>query len=156
MRNNKKNIEKATILVVSSAVKNNNPEILEAKKIAFRQWEKDTPYFESCLPIEVMAERGSETLRFGPMKPVGLTNPHSTEKPHAVVQLRQDNLAADHFSLVGFQTQLKWAEEERCIPYPSVIGVVPLGTSIASSSCQRSRTGGKHQLPRTGIQDRSV
>ncbi len=88
-------------------------EILEAKKIAFRQWEKDTPYFESCLPIEVMAERGSETLRFGPMKPVGLTNPHSTEKPYAVVQLRQDNEHATLYNMVGFQTKLTHGEQKR-------------------------------------------
>ena len=68
-------------------------ELLHAESTEFHEWEKDTPYFESCLPIEIMAERGPETLRFGPMKPVGLTNPHTNEKPYAVVQLRQDNLA---------------------------------------------------------------
>ena len=62
--------------------------LLAAEKTEFRDWEKDTPYFEGCLPIEVMAERGAETLRFGPLKPVGLTNPHSSEKPYAVIQLR--------------------------------------------------------------------
>ncbi len=70
-------------------------------------------YFEGCLPIEVMASRGEETLRFGPMKPVGLTDPRTGCRPHAVVQLRQDTLAGDHFSLVGFQTQLKWGEQAR-------------------------------------------
>ena len=69
-----------------------------------------TPFFEGCLPIEVMAHRGVDTLRFGPMKPVGLIDPNTGRQPYAVVQLRQDNLAADHFSLVGFQTQIKWPE----------------------------------------------
>jgi methylenetetrahydrofolate--tRNA-(uracil-5-)-methyltransferase len=68
----------------------------------------DTPYFEACLPIEVMAERGRETLRFGPMKPVGLDLPGTGRRPYAAVQLRQDDLAGDHFNLVGFQTRLKW------------------------------------------------
>ena len=74
-----------------------------------------TPFFEGCLPIEVMAHRGVDTLRFGPMKPVGLTDPSTGRRPYAVVQLRQDNLAADHFSLVGFQTQLKWGEQARVL-----------------------------------------
>ena len=74
-----------------------------------------TPFFEGCLPIEVMAHRGVDTLRFGPMKPVGLTDPVTGRQPYAVVQLRQDNLAADHFSLVGFQTQLKWPEQRRVL-----------------------------------------
>ncbi len=81
--------------------------IIAAPKAEFRDWEKDTPYFEGCLPIEVMAERGPETLRYGPMKPVGLTNPHSAEKPYAVVQLRQDNALGTLFNLVGFQTKMK-------------------------------------------------
>lgn len=70
-------------------------------------------FFEGCLPIEVMARRGVDTLRFGPMKPVGLTDPRTGRRPYAVVQLRQDTLAGDHFSLVGFQTQLKWGEQKR-------------------------------------------
>jgi methylenetetrahydrofolate--tRNA-(uracil-5-)-methyltransferase len=70
-------------------------------------------FFEGCLPVEVIASRGSETLRFGPMKPVGLQDPRSGARPHAVVQLRQDNLAASHYSIVGFQTQLKWGEQKR-------------------------------------------
>ena len=74
-----------------------------------------TPFFEGCLPIEVMAHRGVDTLRFGPMKPVGLRDPATGRRPYAVVQLRQDNLAADHFSLVGFQTQLKWPEQRRVL-----------------------------------------
>ncbi len=70
-------------------------------------------FFEGCLPLEVIASRGVDTLRFGPMKPVGLTDPRSGRRPYAVVQLRQDNLAASHFSMVGFQTQLKWGEQKR-------------------------------------------
>ena len=72
-----------------------------------------TPFFEGCLPIEEMARRGPDTLRFGPMKPVGLTDPRTGARPHAVVQLRQDNLAAEHYSMVGFQTQLRWPEQKR-------------------------------------------
>jgi methylenetetrahydrofolate--tRNA-(uracil-5-)-methyltransferase len=72
-------------------------------------------FFEGCLPIEVMAHRGVDTLRFGPMKPVGLVNPATGRQPYAVVQLRQDDLAGDHYSLVGFQTQLKWGEQERVL-----------------------------------------
>jgi methylenetetrahydrofolate--tRNA-(uracil-5-)-methyltransferase len=73
----------------------------------------NTKFFEGCLPIEVMAHRGVDTLRFGPMKPAGLTDPRTWRWPYAVVQLRQDNLAGEHYSLVGFQTQLKWAEQAR-------------------------------------------
>lgn len=72
-------------------------------------------FFEGCLPIEVMAHRGMDTLRFGPMKPVGLVDPRTGRQPFAVVQLRQDSLAGDHFSLVGFQTQLKWSEQARVL-----------------------------------------
>ena len=72
-------------------------------------------FFEGCLPIEVIAARGEDTLRFGPMKPVGLTDPHTGRRPHAVVQLRQDDLAASHYSLVGFQTHLKWGEQKRVL-----------------------------------------
>jgi methylenetetrahydrofolate--tRNA-(uracil-5-)-methyltransferase len=72
-------------------------------------------FFEGCLPIEVMAHRGPDTLRFGPMKPVGLTDPRTGREPYAAVQLRQDNLAGDHFSLVGFQTQIKWGEQARVL-----------------------------------------
>jgi methylenetetrahydrofolate--tRNA-(uracil-5-)-methyltransferase len=72
-------------------------------------------FFEGCLPIEVMAHRGVDTLRFGPMKPVGLVDPKTGREPYAAVQLRQDNLAGDHFSLVGFQTQLKWSEQARVL-----------------------------------------
>lgn len=86
--------------------------LLAAEKTAFKEWE-DTPYFEGCLPIEVMAERGRETLRFGPMKPVGLTDPNTGTQPHAVVQLRQDNALATLYNLVGFQTKLKYSEQVR-------------------------------------------
>jgi methylenetetrahydrofolate--tRNA-(uracil-5-)-methyltransferase len=72
-------------------------------------------FFEGCLPIEVMAHRGIDTLRFGPMKPVGLVDPRSHREPYAAVQLRQDNLAGDHYSLVGFQTQIKWSEQARVL-----------------------------------------
>src|SRR5438477_845285 len=72
-------------------------------------------FFEGCLPIEVMAHRGRETLRFGPMKPVGLIDPRTGREPYAAVQLRQDNLAGDHFSLVGFQTQIKWGDQARVL-----------------------------------------
>ncbi len=87
--------------------------LLAGEKTEFRPWELDTPYFEGCLPIEVMAERGPETLRFGPMKPVGLTNPHCDEKPYAVVQLRQDNRLATLYNMVGFQTKLVHAAQKR-------------------------------------------
>ena len=87
--------------------------LLAAEKTEFREFE-GTPYFEGCLPIEVMAERGPETLRFGPMKPVGLTNAHApTVKPYAVVQLRQDNALGTLFNMVGFQTKLKYGEQAR-------------------------------------------
>lgn len=88
-------------------------ELLAGEKTSFKEWEENTPYFEGCLPIEVMAERGRETLSFGPMKPVGLTNPHSDERSHAVVQLRQDNALGTLYNMVGFQTKLKYAEQTR-------------------------------------------
>ncbi len=81
--------------------------LLAGDKTEFKDWEKDTPYFEGCLPIEVMAERGRETLRFGPMKPVGLDDPRTGRWPYAVVQLRQDNALGTLFNIVGFQTKLK-------------------------------------------------
>jgi methylenetetrahydrofolate--tRNA-(uracil-5-)-methyltransferase len=86
--------------------------LLAGEKSDFKQWEAATPYFEGCLPIEVMAERGRETLRHGPMKPVGLTNPREPSvKPHAVVQLRQDNALGSLWNMVGFQTKLKYGEQ---------------------------------------------
>jgi methylenetetrahydrofolate--tRNA-(uracil-5-)-methyltransferase len=81
--------------------------LLDAEKSEFRQWEKDTPFFEGCMPIEVMAARGLDTLRFGPMKPVGLDNPRTGRWPHAVVQLRQDNKQGSLWNMVGFQTKMK-------------------------------------------------
>ncbi|MFI5165489.1 MAG: methylenetetrahydrofolate--tRNA-(uracil(54)-C(5))-methyltransferase (FADH(2)-oxidizing) TrmFO [Thermoanaerobaculales bacterium] len=78
----------------------------EAEKVPLHDFERDIPYFEGCLPIEVMAERGLDTLRFGPMKPVGLSDPHTGRPPHAVVQLRRDDLTAAHWNLVGFQTRM--------------------------------------------------
>ncbi|MCG8511430.1 MAG: methylenetetrahydrofolate--tRNA-(uracil(54)-C(5))-methyltransferase (FADH(2)-oxidizing) TrmFO [Rhodospirillales bacterium] len=88
--------------------------LLSADKVAFKEWEKSTPYFEGCLPIEVMAERGPETLAFGPLKPVGLTNPHDPKnKPHAIVQLRQDNALGTLYNMVGFQTKLTHREQTR-------------------------------------------
>jgi methylenetetrahydrofolate--tRNA-(uracil-5-)-methyltransferase len=84
-----------------------------AETVEFREWEKDTPYFEGCLPIEVMAARGLDTLRFGPMKPVGLTDPRTGKRPWAVVQLRQDNLLGTLWNMVGFQTKLKYGEQIR-------------------------------------------
>ena len=83
------------------------------EKTEFKDWEKDTPYFEGCMPIEVMAERGPETLRFGPMKPVGLDNPRTGRWPYAVVQLRQDNALGTLWNMVGFQTKLKHGEQVR-------------------------------------------
>jgi len=83
----------------------------EGEKTEFKDWEKSTPYFEGCLPIEVMAERGPETLRFGPMKPVGLTDPCTGRRPHAVVQLRQDNALGTLYNMVGFQTKLKYGAQ---------------------------------------------
>jgi methylenetetrahydrofolate--tRNA-(uracil-5-)-methyltransferase len=86
--------------------------LVNSDKTEFKDFEKDTPYFESCLPIEVMAERGAETLRWGPMKPVGLTNPHKpTVKAHAIVQLRQDNALGTLYNMVGFQTKMKYGAQ---------------------------------------------
>ena len=86
--------------------------LIESDKTEFKEFEKDTPYFESCLPIEVMAARGAETLRWGPMKPVGLTNKHNpTVKAHAIVQLRQDNALGTLYNMVGFQTKMKYGAQ---------------------------------------------
>jgi len=88
--------------------------LIAAEKTPFKDWEKDTPYFEGCLPIEVMAERGPKTLSFGPMKPVGLTNPHDPDnKPAAIVQLRQDNALGTLYNMVGFQTKMTYGEQKR-------------------------------------------
>jgi methylenetetrahydrofolate--tRNA-(uracil-5-)-methyltransferase len=87
--------------------------LIEGEKGDFKEWEANTPYFEGCMPIEVMAERGVETLRFGPMKPVGLDNPRTGRWPYAVVQLRQDNKLGTLWNMVGFQTKLKHGEQVR-------------------------------------------
>ncbi len=109
--------------------------LLTAEKMPFRDWERDTPYFEGCLPIEVMAERGRETLAHGPMKPVGLRNPHDGGcRPFAVVQLRQDNAQATLYNIVGFQTKLKHAEQTR------VFRTIP-----ALERAEFARLGGLHR-----------
>ncbi|MBY0559966.1 methylenetetrahydrofolate--tRNA-(uracil(54)-C(5))-methyltransferase (FADH(2)-oxidizing) TrmFO [Hyphomicrobium sp.] len=87
--------------------------LLAGDKTSFKEWEASTPYFDGCLPVEVMAERGRETLRFGPMKPVGLDDPRTGRWPYAVVQLRQDNALGTLWNMVGFQTKLKHAEQVR-------------------------------------------
>ena len=87
--------------------------LVEGDKMAFHEWEKDTPYFEGCMPVEVMAERGLETLRYGPMKPTGLDDPRTGRWPYAVVQLRQDNALGTLWNMVGFQTKLKHREQLR-------------------------------------------
>ena len=102
-------------------------------KTAFHMWE-ETPYFDGCLPIEVMAERGRETLRHGPMKPFGLTDPHTPQKPYAVVQLRQDNRLGTLFNMVGFQTKLKHAEQVR------IFRTIP-----GLNHAQFARLGGVHR-----------
>lgn len=109
-------------------------ELLAAPKTDFKEWEKSTPYFEGCLPIEVMAERGLETLRFGPMKPVGLTNPHDNRRPYAVMQLRQDNALGTLYNMVGFQTKLKYAEQTR------VFRMIP-----GLENAEFARLGGLHR-----------
>jgi methylenetetrahydrofolate--tRNA-(uracil-5-)-methyltransferase len=109
--------------------------LLAGDKVSFHEWEASTPYFDGCLPIEVMAERGRETLRHGPMKPVGLTNPHNpSEKPYAVVQLRQDNKLGTLFNMVGFQTKLKHGEQVR------IFRTIP-----ALESAEFARLGGLHR-----------
>jgi methylenetetrahydrofolate--tRNA-(uracil-5-)-methyltransferase len=93
--------------------------LLAGDKTEFKEWEKDTPYFEACLPVEVMAERGRDTLAYGPMKPVGLTDPRTGKQPYAVVQLRQDNVLGTLHNMVGFQTKLKYGAQQeifRMIP----------------------------------------
>ena len=87
--------------------------MLAGEKTVFKDWEASTPYFDGCLPVEVMAERGRDTLRFGPMKPVGLTDPRTGRRPYAVVQLRQDNAHGTLWNMVGFQTKLKHSEQVR-------------------------------------------
>ncbi|MCQ2914162.1 MAG: methylenetetrahydrofolate--tRNA-(uracil(54)-C(5))-methyltransferase (FADH(2)-oxidizing) TrmFO [Alphaproteobacteria bacterium] len=88
-------------------------DLINGQKITFKDWEVNTPYFEGCLPIEVMAQRGKETLAFGPMKPIGLTDPHTNTRPYAVVQLRKENKQGTLLNLVGFQTKLTYGEQKR-------------------------------------------
>src|SRR5581483_4619211 len=88
-------------------------DLLAGTKAEFHEWEKTTPYFDGCLPIEVMASRGPDTLRWGPMKPVGLRDPRTGRRPHAVVQLRQDNALGTLYNMVGFQTKLRHGEQVR-------------------------------------------
>lgn len=108
--------------------------LLAAEKTEFKEWEKNTPYFEGCLPIEVMAERGPRTLTFGPMKPVGLIDPKTGRKPYAVVQLRQDNKLGTLYNLVGFQTKMKYADQIR------VFRMIP-----GLENAQFARLGGIHR-----------
>ena len=107
--------------------------LLAGEKTEFKEWETSTPYFDGCLPIEVMAERGRETLRHGPMKPVGLTNSHDpTVKPYAIVQLRQDNKLGTLYNMVGFQTKLKYGAQQRI--FRSIPGL-KRPSSPASAAC---------------------
>ena len=108
--------------------------LVEGDKMPFKEWEKDTPYFEGCMPIEVMAERGPETLRHGPMKPMGLDNPRTGRWPYAVVQLRQDNALGTLWNMVGFQTKLKHAEQVR------IFRTIP-----ALEKAEFARLGGIHR-----------
>lgn len=107
--------------------------LLAAEKTEFKEGETAN-YFNGCLPIEVMAERGLETLRFGPMKPVGLTNPHSEEKPYAVVQLRRDNALGTLYNIVGFQTKMKYSAQKE------VLRMVP-----GLEKAEFARLGGIHR-----------
>jgi methylenetetrahydrofolate--tRNA-(uracil-5-)-methyltransferase len=108
--------------------------LLSGEKTEFKEWEANTPYFDGCMPIEVMAERGVETLRFGPMKPVGLDNPKTGRWPYAVVQLRQDNALGTLWNMVGFQTKLKHAEQVR------IFRMVP-----GLENAEFARLGGLHR-----------
>ncbi|MET0706921.1 MAG: methylenetetrahydrofolate--tRNA-(uracil(54)-C(5))-methyltransferase (FADH(2)-oxidizing) TrmFO, partial [Tardiphaga sp.] len=109
--------------------------LLSGEKTDFKEWEQNTPYFDGCLPIEVMAERGRETLRHGPMKPVGLTNPRDpTVKAYAIVQLRQDNKLGTLYNIVGFQTKLK---------YGAQMGVLRMIPGLQNA--EFARLGGLHR-----------
>lgn len=109
-------------------------ELLSAEKTEFKEWESNTPYFEGCMPIEVMASRGPDTLRFGPMKPVGLTDPRSGKRPYAVMQLRQDNALGTLYNMVGFQTKMKYGEQTR------VFRLIP-----GLQNAEFARLGGLHR-----------
>lgn len=109
--------------------------LIAGDKTDFKEWEANTPYFDGCLPIEVMAERGRETLRHGPMKPVGLTDPNNPlVKPHAIVQLRQDNALGTLFNMVGFQTKLKYGDQAK------VLRMIP-----GLENAEFARLGGLHR-----------
>ncbi len=108
--------------------------LLAAETGEFKEWEKDTPYFEACMPIEVMAARGVDTLRFGPMKPVGLDNPKTGRWPHAVVQLRQDNKQGSLWNMVGFQTKMKYGAQA------DVLRMIP-----GLQNAEFARMGGMHR-----------
>ena len=108
--------------------------LLAAEKTEFKEWEKNTPYFEGCMPIEVMASRGPDTLSFGPMKPVGLTDPRTGKRPFAVVQLRQDNALGTLYNMVGFQTKMKYGDQTR------VLKTIP-----GLENAEFARLGGLHR-----------
>ncbi len=108
--------------------------LVAAPKTEFKEWEKDTPYFEACLPVEVMAERGPLTLAYGPLKPVGLTDPNNPRRPFAVVQLRQDNKLGSLYNMVGFQTKMKHAAQTE------VLRTIP-----GLENAQFARLGGIHR-----------
>lgn len=109
--------------------------LLAGEKVAFKEWEKNTPYFEGCLPVEVMAERGRQTLLFGPMKPVGLSNPHEDgRRPFAVLQLRKENKSGSLMNLVGFQTKLTYPAQKE------VFRLIP-----ALKNAEFARFGGIHR-----------
>ncbi len=108
--------------------------LIAGEKTEFKEWEANTPYFDGCMPIEVMAERGIDTLRYGPMKPVGLDNPKTGRWPYAVVQLRQDNALGTLWNMVGFQTKLKHAEQVR------IFRMIP-----GLENAQFARLGGLHR-----------
>ncbi len=109
--------------------------LIGAETAQFRDWEADAPYFEGCLPIEVMAARGRETLRFGPLKPVGLTNPRAPgTKPHAIVQLRQDNALGTLYNMVGFQTKMKYGAQVQ------ILRMIP-----GLANAEFARLGGVHR-----------
>lgn len=109
--------------------------LLEGEKVDFKEWEENTPYFEGCLPIEVMASRGRETLAYGPLKPVGLTNPNAPDvRNHGVVQLRQDNALGTLYNMVGFQTKLTYGEQKR------VFRMIP-----GLENAEFARLGGLHR-----------
>lgn len=109
-------------------------QLLASEKTEFKEWESNTPYFEGCMPVEVMAARGVDTLRYGPMKPVGLDDPRTGRRPYAVVQLRQDNALGTLYNMVGFQTKMKYAEQTR------VFRLIP-----GLENAEFARLGGLHR-----------